>query len=215
MLISERGELTGGNAWQAPKPSWLKRLRHNVGRVAVALRLTFPFPPVNPNVYIRLAKEHFFAKLKPEEYGGFTAEVTRFLIDYRFPENNMTILEALSTFDYDNDQTTTMLDPEDETVVLPVVRRRMVEVLLRDGRVYFALFMALGGKPRKQEQHHKVHSWRDVTNRRIRYLTRQFGELRQVDVMDRMFIFEPNNPIVVFSPDIPPEHPLAQWIPRL
>lgn len=195
------------------KGTFLQRVRWQIGRIAVLLRFSFPFQPVNPNTYMQLAAAPFFNKLLPEQLAEFGDDVDRYLTDTRLPETNFTILEAMRSFVFNDDLSETMLDPENNETVLFVQRRKMVEVLFREDGVYFAFFETIGGNPRKMFYHHRVHNWRDGFNRRLRYIENATGELKRPLGFDKSFIFDPREPLVVFKPDLPDDHPLMKWVP--
>lgn len=214
MLISDRGELTGGSAWGTPIQTRFQRLRSFFWRIAVTLRLIFPFTPTTNATYVRVAGEPQFDKLPVEELEAFNQAVDQFLRETRLPRTHMSIYEALRSFDYREHTSTIMLDPEDQSIVRKVSRCRMVEVLFRTEGVYVALFEGISGELPKLYYHHILHNWRDGTNRRLRYVFDRFGEMRRSDCTDKHTIFDPRDPIVAFMPDLPHDHPLTRWLPK-
>lgn len=195
-------------------PSLWQQLRLLFWRTLVLLRIIFPLTPASNATYVRVAGEHLFDKLHPDDVGAFTEAVEQYLRQTILPRTGMSIYEALRNFDYRDDHSPIMLDPEDQSIVRRVQRHRMVEVIFRKEGVFIGLFEAIGGNLPKLHYHHSVYSRRDGCNRRLRFLFNRFGEMRRTDRTDENIIFDPRDPISAYAPKFDTDHPLVSWLPK-
>lgn len=182
-----------------------------VMRLLIRLHISAPFEPVSADRYIEHASRYTFNKLTDEQAAEFQSDVDAFIRDHQTPYGNHTIIDALSLFsNLDHEEFT--LNPAFESQMQFIQHRKMMEVLVKNGVCYVALFHAQGGNVRKLSLHQRVYNWRDARLRRVRYLEAADESMRPVTRFEKSFIYNPFEPIVVYKPEIGLDHALRKWL---
>lgn len=180
-------------------------------RLMATLRLHVPFDPVSGERYVEHAARYTIRKLTDEQAAHFQSDVDTFVRAHRVGKGQLPLTKALSLSSrLDREQFT--MDPTYEAEMLYVQHRKMMEVIVKNGACYIALFHATGGNVRKLSLHQRVYNWRDGRLRRVRYLEAADGSMRPVTRFERDYIYNPFEPIVVYAPDLELGHTLRQWL---